>query len=211
MSDLAATRRSLHAVAEQVMAGPMYRASGTIRLRITVDGFGTVAEPYVQLNATHLIGLPGIFPLHGATCAGLAAGMGVEVGPPGDLYKDLTGVDPDEPLSVDPKTAADLLAALRRGEAALARLAPKEFPVLWPEHFDVGIAVDEVNYGISPGDDHCPEPYAYVAPWTPRTGEFWNAPFGAARPLSELTDARLDAFLTEGQKLARQERPAHSR
>ena len=41
-------------------------------------------------------------------------------------------------------------------------------PVLWPEHFDVGITLDKVNYGVSPGDDDIPEPYAYVGPWTPR-------------------------------------------
>ena len=37
--------------------------------------------------------------------------------------------------------------------------------VLWPEHFDVGIDANEVNYGVSPGDASCPEPYAYVGPW----------------------------------------------
>lgn len=25
-------------------------------------------------------------------------------------------------------------------------------PILWPEHFDVGITLDQVNYGLSPGD-----------------------------------------------------------
>jgi hypothetical protein len=50
--------------------------------------------------------------------------------------------------------------------------------VLWPEHFDIGISVDEVNYGVSPGDVHIPEPYAYVGPWHPRVGTFWNTGFG---------------------------------
>jgi hypothetical protein len=56
--------------------------------------------------------------------------------------------------------------------------------VLWPEHFDVAVTLDEVNYGVSLGDGYLPEPYAYVGPWQPRTGEFWNAPFGAAKPLT---------------------------
>jgi len=60
--------------------------------------------------------------------------------------------------------------------------------VLWPEHFDLGIAVDEVNYGISPGDDGHATPYAYVGPWTQRTGPFWNAPFGALYPLDPAHD-----------------------
>lgn len=83
------------------------------------------------------------------------------------------------------------------------RFAPDLTPVLWPEHFDVGIQLDEVNYGISPGDHYVDEPYAYVGPWTPRTGEFWNAPFGAARPLRDLPGDALDAFLAEGRDLAR--------
>jgi hypothetical protein len=71
--------------------------------------------------------------------------------------------------------------------------------VLWPEHFDIGISVDEVNYGVSPGDVHMDEPYAYVGPWSPREGSFWNTPFGAARPLTELPDAdALAGFLRDG-------------
>lgn len=46
-----------------------------------------------------------------------------------------------------------------------------------------------MNYGLAPGDAHVPEPYAYVGPHTPRDGEFWNMPFGAARPVRELGDA----------------------
>ena len=45
-----------------------------------------------------------------------------------------------------------------------------------------GIGVDEVNYGMSPGDGFHAAPYAYVGPWTPREGAFWNVPFGALRP-----------------------------
>jgi hypothetical protein len=73
-------------------------------------------------------------------------------------------------------------------------------PVLWPEHFDLAVTVDEVNYGVSPGDTYLDEPYAYVGPWQARTGPFWNAPFGAARPLSELGDADAVAgFFTEAR------------
>jgi hypothetical protein len=57
-----------------------------------------------------------------------------------------------------------------------------------------------VNYGVSPGDTHIAEPYAYVGPFTPREGEFWNAPFGAARPVADLGDAAaIKAFFTEGK------------
>jgi hypothetical protein len=29
--------------------------------------------------------------------------------------------------------------------------------------------------GVSASDDYYPTPYAYVGPWTQRTGPFWNA------------------------------------
>jgi hypothetical protein len=60
-----------------------------------------------------------------------------------------------------------------------------------------------VNYGVSPGDGFLPEPYAYVGPWTPREGEFWNAPFGAVRRASELADAgEVAAFFAAGRAAA---------
>ena len=77
------------------------------------------------------------------------------------------------------------------GEPAIAQL--------WPEHFDLATTISEVNFGGSPGDGSHPEPYLYVGPWTPREGEFWNAPFGALRPSSQVhgpEDAL--AFFTEG-------------
>jgi hypothetical protein len=92
---------------------------------------------------------------------------------------------------------------LARGHQALRAFAPTSEPVLWPEHFDVAITVDEVNYGVSPGDGYLERPYAYVGPHQPRTGDFWNAPFGAARPLEELPDASaLVAFFGRGRQEA---------
>ncbi|HEX3826826.1 MAG TPA: hypothetical protein VHV82_06080 [Sporichthyaceae bacterium] len=202
-ADLATTRRCLHAIAEQVMAGPQHRRSNEIALRITNEGFATVAEPGLELTATVLVSTAGEFALDGASCACLAAAVGVDVGAPRDLYHDLTGVPADEILTVTPSAARELLEALRRGDAALRRLEPTQTPILWPEHFDVGITADEVNYGVSPGDGYLDEPYVYVGPWKPRVGEFWNAPFGAARPLRELPDDALDDFLAHGRELTR--------
>jgi hypothetical protein len=201
-ADLATTRRSLHAIAEQVMAGPQHRRTKEIALRITADGFATVAGPALELTATALVSVAGEFALDGASCARLAAAVGVDVGAPRDIYHDLTGVPADEVLTVAPAAAAELLEALRRGDAALRRLAPGQTPILWPEHFDVGITVDEVNYGVSPGDGYLAEPYVYVGPWKPHTGEFWNAPFGATRPMRDLPEAALDEFLAQGAALA---------
>jgi hypothetical protein len=40
-----ATRRSLHAVAERLLAGPQYREHGEIQLQVTPGGFGQFAGP----------------------------------------------------------------------------------------------------------------------------------------------------------------------
>ena len=123
----------------------------------------------------------------------------MEPGPPEGVYHDTSGVGLDEPVVVDPAAAAELADWFARADAGLRAFAPDAEPVLWPEHFDIGITLDEVNYGASPDAAH-PEPYAYVGPWTPREGPFWNAPFGALRPAADLPDAAaLAAFFAEGR------------
>ncbi len=60
-----------------------------------------------------------------------------------------------------------------------------------------------MNYGVSPGDDGIPEPYAYVGPWKQRTGDFWNQPYGAAATVAELGDtAGILAFFETGRERA---------
>lgn len=102
------------------------------------------------------------------------------------------------------ESAAELLLrSFADGDAALRLLDPGEAPTLWPEHFDIGITVAEVNYGVSPGDAAIGEPYAYVGPWQVPDGSFWNQPFGAARPLSLLASPQaMVEFFREGQHLA---------
>jgi hypothetical protein len=191
------TRRSLHGLAELVLAGPQHRASGTIRLRVTDAGFATVAAPDLHVTAGALILSDGRHvPLAGRTLAEVAADAGVEPGAPHDLYPDGSGAEPGDKLVLDDATA--ILSGFTAGEAALRALSADVPPVLWPEHFDLGISLDEVNYGVSAGDTAIDEPYAYVGPWKPRTGDFWNVPFGAAHPLRELPD--LLAFFKEGRQ-----------
>jgi hypothetical protein len=202
---LTTTRRSLHGVAELVLAGPQYRARGTIRLRVTPGGFGGVAAPE-RVDGTDLVWPDGRAPLTG-TYRALAERAGVMVGPPEGVYGDTTGTDPDATLSVDPAAASVLAGWFARGDAALRTLGGSGEagvePVLWPEHFDLGVTLDEVNYGISPGDAAHPGPYAYVGPWAPRTGPFWNASFGALRPMEDLPDVDAVArFLAEGRAAA---------
>jgi hypothetical protein len=199
------TRRALHAVAELVLAGPQHRRTGEIRLIVTPTGFRTFTEPALAVDGTDLVTATGRVPIDGSTCAALAGAAGVDVGAPAGLYKDGSGVQPGDTLALDPDAGRWLEDCWAAGDTALRRLAPQETPILWPEHFDVGILAGGVGYGVSPGDGYLPEPYAYVSPPTPRHGAFWNAPFGAARPMRALDDADPDAvlaFFAEGRDLA---------
>ena len=132
------------------MAGPQYRQSGTIRLRVVPGGFATVREPDLRVEGTDLVAAERV-PLDGRTCADLAATAGVDAGVPEGLYHDHSGVPPEEPLRVDPAAAAHLATCFEAGDAALRAFAAAAgsdaTPVLWPEHFDLGVTLDEVNYG----------------------------------------------------------------
>lgn len=199
---LTETRLSLHGVAESVIAGPQFRAHGTIRLAVTPGGFGGVKTP-LRVAGAELVGPDGRWPLTG-TLGALAAAAGVGFGASAGIYHDSPNLGADHVLAVEPAAAALLADAFARGDAALRAFAPAATPVLWPEHFDLGISLDAVNYGVSPGDAAHPRPYAYVGPWTPPTqGGFWNAPFGALRWLDELPDAAaVTTFFTEGAAAA---------
>ena len=131
---LAVTRRSLHGVAELILAGSQHRNGGGIRLRIVPGGFGTVNAPDLRVETDRLVTPTGSIRLIGTYTEVAAAG---------------------------------------------------------------------ISYGVSPGDDDIPEPYAYVGPWTPRTGDFWNATFGASRLMTELPEtAALTNFFKTGRSLA---------
>ena len=58
------TRRQLRGVAESLIAGPQYRASGTIRLAVRPDGFAGVALP-LSVHGTELVWPDGAAPLAG--------------------------------------------------------------------------------------------------------------------------------------------------
>ncbi len=202
---LAGTRTCLHAVVEAVMAGPQHRASGTIRLAVVPGAIQTVAEPRIRLEPTCLTGPGGEASLLDTTSAmALAAAVGVVAGAPDGVYADTSGVELDELIAVDADLATALLDWFSVGSAGLLLHAPEERAVLWPEHFDLAISVDGVNYGISPGDAFSPHPYAYVGPHVPVDDAFFDAPFGAFRTWSEVPDAAsVAAFFAEGRDRAR--------
>ena len=199
---LATTRRSLHGVAEHVIAGPQKRQFDTIRLLVSPGGFRGLHLP-LRVEGTDLVADGVRVPLAG-TFRALGAAVGVDPGMPAGVYTDDSGTSLDDEVVVDAAAAALLADCWARGDAALRAFAPDAEVILWPEHFDVGIGVDEVNYGFSPGDAFHAGPYAYVGPWAKREGAFWNAPFGALRPESELPDVdAVLAFFEEGRRLAK--------
>jgi hypothetical protein len=206
---LIATRRTLHGIAEHILAGYERSVNDWIHLSVTDSGLRTqrvAGDPEMleltvdPRGAATLVRHPDgrAVPVRGRL-GDLAADLGVGFGLPNPPYPPASGCDADDEAVLDAEALQILIRSWRDGDTALRRFAaahggtqPPE-PVVWPEHFDVGVTIDDVNYGVSPGDEHIAEPYAYVGPHRPRTGPFWNEPFGAARPLSQLPDA--DAIL----------------
>jgi hypothetical protein len=198
------TRRQLRGVAESLIAGPQFRVSGTIRLAVRPDGFAGVAIP-LAVHGTQLVWPDGAAVLAGQVGA-LADAAGIAAGPPDGVYDIVDALSADAALDVDATAADWLYRSHYAGGHAIKNMFPEAHPVLWPEHFDVAATEDEVNYGVSAGDDYHPTPYAYVAPWTARTGPFWKAPFGALRPLGAAHDVdALTSQITEFFQLGRGE------
>lgn len=196
--ELVRTRQGLHGIAEYVLAGPQYVISGDIRLRVVPGGFATRADPDLRVEGVELVTPSARLPLT-STYAELATAAGVEARNLRDVYPVGPEQHEEDVVRVDPVAVATIVDAFVRGDAAMREVSPGSDPVLWPEHFDVGIAFDDVNYGVSPGDIHFDHPYAYVGPWQPRVGDFWNTTFGAARPMTQLPDVdALVRFFREG-------------
>jgi hypothetical protein len=200
------TRKQLRGLAESLIGGPQHRAAGTIRLAVRPDGFVGVALP-LAVRGTEFTWQDGSAALAG-TPGALAGAAGVDYGPPEGVYEIVDPLPADAVLDIDPGAVELIDRSLYAGGYALKQVLPESHPVLWPEHFDVAVTEDEVNYGVSAGDSYHDTPYAYVGPWTPRTGAFWNAPFGAVFSLDPAHDvdqlaADAAAFFQQGRNLSR--------
>ena len=196
---LIATRRQLHGIAECLLAGPEYRATGEIALRITPGGFGTTAGPEMRLSGVELV-LADRQVRAAGSFTELADQLGVEFGAPANLYSEGSGAQPDEVLDLDPAAARLIVDWFMLSDSALRELDPSQQPILWPEHFDVAILLDNRSYGSSPGDDFHQTPYAYVSSHDHDGGPFWNAPFGALKDAAECRSTDdLVAFWREGR------------
>lgn len=193
------TRRRLHGIAECLMAGPEHAQTGEIALRVVPGGFATTTDPSIILDRTTLLAGQRRVQARG-TFAELAAALGVEFGAPALGYSDGSGVAATDRVDLDPAATRLLLDWFALSDAALRRLAPDQPPVLWPEHFDVAVLLDDHSYGSSPGDSHHQAPYAYVSAPENDGSAFFNVPFGALLPASRATSVEaLVAFWQEGR------------
>jgi hypothetical protein len=200
---LVATRRQLHGIAECLLAGPEYEATGEIALRVTPGGFGTTAGPEMRLEGRDLLAGDRKVPAAGSF-RDLAGRLGVKFGEPTIGYRDGSGAQPDDVVDLDPAAVGVIVDWFALSDAALRVLDPGQQPILWPEHFDVAILLDNRSYGSSPGDDSHPLPYAYVSAHDHDGGPFWNAAFGALRDAGEFGSIKeLVAFWREGRALLR--------
>jgi hypothetical protein len=178
---LATTRRRLHGIGECLMAGPQRRAGGRFTLRVTPGGFATTGGPALRLDGADLVVDESRRVAVKGTFAEMAEALGVDFGAPPDPYPDGSEARPEDDISLDAASARLLQDWYVLADAALRVMAPRETPILWPEHFDVAILLDDVSYGASPGDALHTLPYAYVSSAEHHDSDFWNAPFGAIR------------------------------
>jgi len=207
------TRDALQRIATHVLARARFAATGKFGLRATPGGFGTPAFggsiEVLRVAGVVLVrerdGRASAVPVDRATLADLAAFAGADLTTPFEAGRDTPPIgDVDEPLRVDADSAAILADWWHLGWRALdtvtADAADSMAIQLWPEHFDAGTSVavgagerDRCNLGASPGDPNNDEPYLYVGPWNddrPGDPSYWNVPFGAMLPRSELIAAR---------------------
>lgn len=207
------TRQALHAVTVHILARARFEATGRFSLRVTPNGIGTPEFgnnlTRIRINGHSLLvesDQPGSARCHtieidGATLKELAHTAGVDLSKKLDIGHEAPAPqETDKPLELDHGSAEALgtvfITANRILDATLASLGgcAKTPPRLWPEHFDLAIeaqvsSTQRVNLGVSPGDEFCETPYIYVGPWTsarPGPTSWWNASFGAFRPLRDL-------------------------
>ena len=187
-STFAGTAASLHRVAERIVS-PARKPPELISLQPAPGGFGTPEFEHdgvrqrVRVEGTELVyereGERDRAPLTTLATAGALVA---------ELLPIETELD-DIPLEIDATAAralaelyafgASLLEQLIAGAAAEDTATPVK---LFPEHFDIATELGgEANgaratYGLSPGDEQHPEPYAYVGPWNGEvSGDLWQA------------------------------------
>ena len=158
---------------------------------MTPGGFATTGTPALRLDRAQLILNESRRVAVAGTFSELADALGVEFGAPPDRYPDGSEASATDDVSLDPDSARLIQDWYLLADAALRVMAPRQTPILWPEHFDA-ILLDGVSYGASPGDRFHVRPYAYVSTGDHKpdncNANFWNAPFGAIRSHEQMRD-----------------------
>jgi hypothetical protein len=175
----AETRATLHRIAEEVLKPARERVTGRFGLRALPGGFGT--PPFGEVTQLHVDGTE------------------LVTRDKGEVRREpIDGVDPDaaSALAAWFAFAAGVLEELLADADSSLSPTPAQ---LWPEHFDIAIELGDegagrrATYGASPGDGEHPEPYLYVATWSPPPeGPLWNATIfsGSELAYAELLAAR---------------------
>lgn len=203
------TRAELHRIATHVLARGQHASTGRIGLRPSPGGFSTL--PYgddqtrLRVSGTTLVresATPAssrAISIDGRSLAELAGFAGVDLTTEFRAGSDTPSMgDPASPITIGAHASRRIGAWFDLAAQALDEVlgrtvvwAAPSLPQLWPEHFDLAIdlaydvtspAERRVNLGGSAGDDHHPEPYLYVGPWTldrPGDPDYWNVAFGA--------------------------------
>jgi len=154
---------------------------------VTPGGFATTGGPALRLDGTDLIVDESKRVAVAGTFADMADALGVDFGEPPDAYPDGSNASASDDVSLDAASAFLIEDWYLRADAALRVVAPRQTPILWPEHFDVAILLENTSYGASPGDAFHPAPYAYVSSSDHDDSDFWNAPFGAIRGRDQMS------------------------
>jgi hypothetical protein len=227
------TREALHRVAVHVLARARHEVTGRFGLRVRPGGFGTPSfgpdDRVLRVTGGALLdertGAGGArtrtLGLDGCSLRAIADFAGVPLDSSFRVGHDTPAMgDVDAALSIDAAAAAALGVWLVAGAvavdgavAAVGERGGATVLQLWPEHFDAGLDVSvssgRTTRGMTAGDAFCPEPYAYIGPWSadrPGDPTYWNAPFGAYLPASAvLADpdpgTAIPRFLARGLEL----------
>ncbi len=225
-SDLPAAREALRQLAVYVLGRRRHDVTGRFGLRPTPDGFGTPAFGGDQLE---VIRAERSVPRRGAR-SGCRGRAGLDAPPGGRARRRRArpvvlggrrhagALGPRRPCSTSTTATARRLASwwgfgltiIDEVEGTDAAITSATVAQLWPEHFDLGCAVERsgehINLGASPGDSFSDDPYLYVGPWSaerPGDSAYWNAPFGATLTMSDLDALAPDDRRRTGQGLLR--------
>ena len=181
-----ATRRSLHAVAERLLAGPQHRQHGTIRLHVGSGGGVEQFAGPLRIEGAAVVGEQGRVRLRG-TIGDVAAGLGVAAGAPVGVYADHADLGPEEDLAVDPTAAALLLDWFARATRRCAGSRRRRSRCSGPSTSTWASRSMRSTTACRRGTP-APAALRLRGPVDAARGEFWNAPFGAVRTAEQLPD-----------------------